>query len=229
MASQKMDATVDALLKKIREMGYWPAKALPTLEYVADERGWSSLEKLEQWLNQLDEAASKENRLKGIAYEKSFNHSLGLPQQDFTVFSPWGTWKSDNTDFPTPLQKAFCDVLKHGKSDTLNPIIDLASLQPDLEFMLEPGRKGDKDDKSPSLANALADFVNSCPQESKPIIRFLVGTENATTRKELWSGGKKTLMTDIFWKLEDGTRKPRITHPNAMLFVGYYNPNFKPK
>jgi len=230
MASQKMDAAVDAFLKKVREAGYWPLKALPTLEYAADERGWGSLKKLVEWLDLLDQAASEENRLKGIAYEKTFNTSLGFDKQDFTVFSPWGSWTSDyKRNYPTPLQKAFCDVLEQGKSNTLNPVIDLASLQPDLGFFLDEGKQGESDGKYPCVADAVANFVNNCPENSKPVIRFLVGTESAKKRKELWSGEKETLMTDIFWELKDGKRVPRIKHLNAMLYVGYYNPNFNPK
>lgn len=186
-----------------------------------------SLDKLEEWLQNLDEKAPEDARLKDVSYQKSYNESLGLlpnDPMDFTVFMPWEAWDQENQrNFTAPLQKALVDVISHGFSDTRSPFVDLASLMPHLHFLAESGK--DKDGKHvPSVVEALADFVNCCDHSSTaPVIRFLIGDDAAKSRGETW--GQKSLFTDLFWR--DGA--PLVKHPKARIYVGYYNPNFRPK
>ena len=196
-----------------------------------------SLVKLEQWLNELDDATTDpELRLKGTSFEKSFNESLGLPKlpggtvdpMDFTVFAPWGSWAQEGQrGYPTPLQEAMLDVLAHGASDTTTPLIDLAALKPDLKFFTESGT--DKNGKAiPCVAQAITDFIDSCdPVKTTPVLRFLVGDDHPNTRDQAWN--REDVFTDLFWPKEGGQRVHRVKHPKARIYVGYYNPNFHPR
>lgn len=128
--------------------------------------------------------------------------------------------------YPTALQGAILDALKAAKENAAGvktPFIDFASLKPDYEdkfkFFLESGNE------LPSIADALADFVNSFPDDSEPVIRYLNGDERGSTPKDVWNEHEKCFRAIFFGPGKDG--QPRFRHPKAQLFVGYYCPNFK--
>lgn len=128
--------------------------------------------------------------------------------------------------YPTALQGAVLDALKAAKENAAgvkSPFIDFASLKPDYDgwfkFFLESGKD------LPSIADALADFVNSFPDDSEPVIRYLNGDERGSTPKDVWNDHEKCFRAIFFGPGKDG--KPRFRHPKAQLYVGYYCPNFK--
>ena len=204
----------------------------------------TTLETLEGWLTDLDNASSKELRLSGVSFETTFNHSLGLPNDPlgFTVFAPWKSWPQEaatleaieeqakvpqpqgntTTLYPTALQGACLEILDANQpKDTENPFIDLASLKPDSKIFLESGNG------KPSVAAALAEYVNSFPDDAKPVIRFLVGTETSRPPTQAWKEDAHIYNEIFFGPGPDG--KPLFRHPEARLYVGYYVPSFKPE
>jgi hypothetical protein len=190
-----------------------------------------SLAKLETWLTDLDNRAPPQLRLKDSSFQKSYNESLGLSKDplDFTVFIPWSSWDQEgkNTTYPAPLQKNILEVLARGSSDTKTPFVDFASLVPTRKFMLESPEDGHFEG---SVADAIVQFIKRCDKTTSPVIRFLVGADGSKSRGDVWDGQNKTLFTDIFWETtSDGQYKPRVDHPNATIYVGYYNPDFQPK
>lgn len=192
-------------------------------EVVDDFAASATLDYLERWLNRLDNAAPDGLHLNGIAYDKSFNESFAIDekfQDDFTVFSPWGTWARERENirtYPTPAQQALIDVLTRGiKAGDSKCFIDIATLLPAPEFWTEsgPGKK--------SVIDTIADAVNKCSTDAEPVIRFIIGDQDAKQRTEVYDGDR---ITKIFW---DG-KNPKITHKKARLYVGYYSPNFHPR
>ena len=213
------------------------------------------VERLETWLQEIDFTYRSQTydpqdpTLEGVSFKKSYNESTGLqgvenllgndnPLQgaenllqgvknpkDFPVFMPWGDWPSENVkkDFPAPLQQAFKDVFASLDSDNRVPFIDMASLSPHKDFFLEKGADG----KGVSVIDSIIKFMNNFKDsEQKPIIRFLIGDDNAnnTAEKSLQDG--INVMQNLFWEA-DGS--PRINHSKAEIHFGYYNPDFKPK
>jgi hypothetical protein len=195
-----------------------------------------NIDRLEYWLKEIDEiytGQTKDPTLEGVSFKKSYNDSTGLKgndPMDFTVFMPWGGWSSDqvgNKSFPAPLQKAIMDVFSSLNSDTQAPFIDMASLKPDIEFFKESGEGANG--KNVSVINTIIDFVNNFKDESKtPIIRFLIGDEDATRNRDAAAEWGRTLLTRLFWRNENSIWVPRITHPKAEIHFGFYNPDFKP-
>lgn len=190
------------------------------------EQGEVNLEKLYKWLNDLDGRAPKDLQLKRLAYDWSSNDYLGLSGQkdDFTTFMPWGSWdRENNRDYPAPLQQAMINVLNKGKEfsqTTPFPYVDLASLKPQEGFLTVAGGSGSK-----SVRDTIVDFIGSCDKKSYPVVRFLIGDDTAQSRNQAWSGANRDLLTRLFW--DHG--KPRVDHPNAKIYVRYYNPDFNPK
>ncbi|KAJ9654562.1 hypothetical protein H2201_008983 [Coniosporium apollinis] len=192
-------------------------------DLIQDSAGSATLENLLGWLDRLDKAAPDGLHLSGIVYDKSYNESFPIDkkfQDDFTVFSPWGTWareRENNRTYPTPAQQALIDVVSQGiKADDSKCFIDIATLLPAPEFWTESG-SGKK-----SVIDTIADAVNACSPNAEPVIRFLIGDQDATKRTEVYDGDR---ITKIFWN----DNEPRIKHAKARLYVGYYSPNFHPR
>ena len=180
-----------------------------------------SIRDLEGLLKGLDSTASKDTRLEGVAFEQTYNESLGLPGQtpDYLVFIPWRKWPGDplpqGTHYPSALQEAFKDVLKHG-ADPKTCFIDIITLNPHAEFFNEPGT-------TECVADAIADAIDQTDESVTPVIRFLAGTEDNKTAETVWNENKAKFEA-IFWR--DG--KPLVKkNKHARLYVGYYSPNFK--
>lgn len=218
-----MDALPD-----ISSMMDWSSMLTYMAETLTDTGATATLANLEKWLDRLDNSAPAGLRLKGISYDKSYNDALGAPgiPDDFTVFAPWGTWArgvagQENRDFPTPVQAAVLDVLAKGTAGSNQVFIDIASLNPSPWFFTESDKE--------SIAENIAKVIKSAPKDSQPIIRMLIGDDSASSRETYWQGWKSDMIKSIFWKKEYGNWNPRIEHPNARIYVGYYNPNFHPK
>jgi hypothetical protein len=189
-----------------------------------DLGGTATLENLYGWLERLDKAAPAGLKLNGIAYDKSYNDSFAINenlQDNFTVFAPWGTWAREQVkdrSFPTPTQQALIDVVSQSiKPGDTKCFIDIATLNPTPDFWTQDG-SGKK-----SVIDTIATAINGISPDVEPVIRFLIGNPDAKARTDLNDG--RWRMRDIFWTNEG----PRIQHPKARLYAGFYNPNFHPK
>jgi hypothetical protein len=188
-------------------------------------------------------------RFDGLAYGITNNDVLGLPGGGpFTVLSPSTPFGEApykkavqvNSDgkpagiFPgrMPIQEAFKAVLAQGyelSKDQTTVFIDIADLD-DLGDGRNSGNpifftEGDKE--KTSVAEAICNLVNKIPQDKKPVIRFLRGTETAAALDDKFWQVRRPGIEAIFWKDEGGQLVPRISHPKAEIHVGYYSPNFK--
>lgn len=195
----------------------------------------ATLDSLYDGLERLNKAAPDPGlKLDGIAYDKSFNDSFAINkefQDNFTVYAPWGTFaredkiqqKEDGSapapeekgerSFPTPTQQALIDVVTQSiKKDDTECFIDIATLSPSADFWCEGEDK--------SVIATIGAAIDQLGSNVKPVIRFLVGDEGARARKDY---DPKWMMNNIFW-----SKGPRIRHPNARLYAGFYSPNFHP-
>lgn len=207
------------------------AKSIFNLFVNAPTReGVPNLDNLTKWLRDVDSKYQSGNKWEGKAFDYSHNTSFGFSNKPdaFMVNIPWGSWQSADSstakDYPTPLQKGFLDLIDEAKKTKAGRVfIDLASLKPESNFFTDPNKAG-----SPkSIRDALVDYINGLPENTMPVVRYLIGDDNAQTRQKAWSGADATLFTDLFWQRDGNVMRPRINHANARLYVGYYNPNFK--
>lgn len=189
-----------------------------------------TVSKLEGWVKNLD-GNFEQNRLHGVSFETSIDNQLGFTgnKNDFTIFSPWGTWANEGgKHYPTPLQQGLIDAFHQAelaqKADyvSLNcPFVDFASLVPGTEFFTEEAGDGQ------SVAQRIADWLNAHDHKTtSPCIRFLVG-DNGSKGRDLSFHDEP--FTNMFWPQAHGKRTPLVTHPKARIYVGYYNPDFRPR
>jgi hypothetical protein len=200
----------------------------------------TSIDDLARRLEQIDSTFDKDTQLKHWSFEKTQNNSFGVKTSadkpdkgstDFTVFLNFDPkWPSKEivpgkpckdstevkTSFPSPLQKAFKQVLAAGE-DTMGKtcFIDMATLNPSSDFFNE----GDKE----SVATALLNAVDNIDLGEKPVIRIVCGDWVGGDPKtwESVSRGWRIKFEEMFWdKGESRLRKNK----NATLWVGYYRP-----
>lgn len=183
----------------------------------------TSIDDLERRLLLIDQTHDEGSRLKGIAFEKTQNVSLGLGKdlRDFPVFIPFGSWekaknapetKPEQLDasFPSPLQAAFKDVLDKGK-DSKMCFIDFTSLDPHKEFFMQGGAN--------SVANALIEAINDIKDESiTPVIRVVAGSDNTGDLLQ----DSRDKWRSIF---KEGAQE--IKNKKATLCVGMYRPELE--
>lgn len=188
-----------------------------------------TLDEIEADLKRLDPAGI----LNGVAYSKSFNTRLGVAPYatkpfDFSVFIPWGSWDVYNhrNDSPPPkipsqfgiaIQQVITAGVKDpsGQVDNKTCFIDLVHLgNPDTTFMTEANGEW------PGVVQTLAKYVDQMDPEMTPVIRFLTGSAE---REPKPSVATQSSYLDSFWP--NGSSVFR--HKKAMLYIGYYNPNFK--
>jgi hypothetical protein len=151
----------------------------------------TSIDDLTRRLEQIDSNFDKDTQLKRWSFEKMQNNKFGVPDStDFTVFLsfdpqwpdstkvPGKSIKDVETNFPSPLQNAFKQVLKAGQDpDKKTCFIDLATLNPDSGFFTEGGDQ--------SIADALINAIDEITDpELQPIIRIVCGdwSDNAPDR-----------------------------------------------
>jgi hypothetical protein len=195
----------------------------------------ASLKDLDGMLRMVQNVAGGTTDMRGLSWELSNNESLGFNKDqptDFKVAMPYGTWPNDvasiasDTNFPSPLQASFKETLIEGSKDSSVCFIDLLSLNPASIFFTEPEtKKGLTPEKALSLSHAIANVVNAVDPSKTPVIRFLCGTETTKARAAAWEEGDdcyKKRFEQMFWP----NGEPLITHPKAMLHVGYYSPSF---
>jgi hypothetical protein len=190
-----------------------------------------SLAYLEKKLKDIDKEFPSA-KLEGLAFQLTQNESLGLNghPSDFKVAIPHTKWPVTKglelpaTKFPSALQDAFKDVLKHGTKDKTTCWIDIATLNPAPEFFTESTGGDGKD----SVFQAIADVIEKIPHSESPVVRILVGIEGGDhkTREKLWEDSRNRV-AQMFWKKEGDKTVRRIEHPNAKLYVGYYGPTFE--
>ena len=184
----------------------------------------SSLDQLLAEIRKLDPLG----HLHGLAYEKTYNESLGITghPSDFYVFMPYGTWpaagikETPKTPPTSVLEDAIIDVLQAGAPDASpkDCFIDIVHLQGSVRDFFHQTTKNRK-----SIVDTLADIVNRTDKSATPIVRFLIGVQDISHQDQFWKD-ESNIYTDMFW--DQG--KPRTTHPKAQLHVAYYSPNFKP-
>lgn len=184
----------------------------------------ATLDNLHRWLERLDNAAPAGLKLNGIAFDKSYNDSFAINekfQDNFTVFQPWGTWaRKGDRSYPTPTQQAVIDVVAQSiKPGDTKCFIDIATLNPTSDFWTQD----DPNNEKKSVIDTIAAAINDVSPNAEPVIRFLVGDPSKQARTAKGEG--PGVFRDIFWNSEG----PRIQHPKARLYVGYYDPNFHPK
>ncbi|KAF2740120.1 hypothetical protein EJ04DRAFT_572427 [Polyplosphaeria fusca] len=203
----------------------------------------ASLLDLQARLRGIDEkfqTAELDTKLEGLAFELTKNESLGLnDKKAFNVNIPFRTWPPDvktgddlpKGKYPSALQEAFKDVLaagsklQNGDWDTTECWIDIVSLNPADWFFSENSFKSPYVplDKLDSVAKAIADVVNSIPNESNvtPIVRILAGADENLSASEYW-GKFGYRFQRMFWvqEKEGGDMVPLITNEKAKLFVG---------
>ena len=189
----------------------------------------TSIDDLAKRLEQIDSTFDEATKLKRWSFEKTLNNTFGVPESsDFSVFLSFDPkWPSKDqvpglpsnevkTEFPSPLQNAFKQVLQHGK-DSGNKVcfIDLASLNPETEFFTQGEDK--------SVAKALLEAVDCIDPQIQPVIRIVCGDwEDHNPGK--WDDGSRwrTMFEEIFWDQNGNSRLEK--NKNALLCVGYYRP-----
>ncbi|KAE9375127.1 hypothetical protein N431DRAFT_402426 [Stipitochalara longipes BDJ] len=180
-----------------------------------------SLDLLQTFLTGLD----PNGFLTNVSFSKTFNSQLGFGNDSFSPFQfiPYGNWSNyDNPVIPRPsvLEQAFADTIVKGHinsqgGDPDHSFIDILHLeQPFPGFFKEPLLLGDN--KGKTVVEVIADTVNSMHPTITPVIRFLVGNPKPP------QNGCPEEFTDVFWP----GQKSIFTHPNAMLYVGTFNPTF---
>ncbi|OAL38908.1 hypothetical protein AYO20_01659 [Fonsecaea nubica] len=193
----------------------------------------TSIDDLARRLEQIDSNFDKDTQLKGQSFDKTENNSFGVPDStDFTVFLsfepqwpdkvPGNSADDAPTKFPSPLQRAFKQVLKAGlDTDKKKCFIDLATLfdlttpSPPSGFFTEGGQE--------SVASALLSAVDEIDPEVQPVIRIVCGewSDDAPSKWEEDGKWRKTF-EEIFW---DGQGKSRLKkNKKAIVCVGYYRP-----
>ncbi|KAF3043873.1 hypothetical protein E8E11_005009 [Didymella keratinophila] len=141
--------------------------------------------------------------LKGYAYARTYNERLGLTRNpaDFHVGIPFNPWsKRTSGEFESTLGKAFKNVLREGLADVSKSdkqvFIDITQLSGGwVDFFYN--RK--KQAGSPNnLAHEIGALVHDLPETVTPVIRFLIGGDQAKDASSRWDELRNDF-NKVFW------------------------------
>lgn len=199
----------------------------------------TSIDELEAHLLEIDkdfkhdDTFAKGSQLAGVSFDKTLNAlTLTGEPKDFSVFIPWKVWTPglEFTDDNAPklgdsaLQEAFKHVLERGRflADNKMCFIDIAHLWDGVsEPFFEEGSSTSTDEKTKSVAKAIADVIDGVEGDSSEItVRFLVG-DFTMTKHTLESA--TNFINNIFWP----GKQPLVKNQkNARLYIGQYSPGW---
>jgi len=157
----------------------------------------------------------------GPAYSVGYNSMLksGNPDDPFDIFMfiPFNRWSQVDNKKKNVIADSFKEVIDAGLSGDIGKLclIDIALLdEPKVDFMHQTG-----------MIEYLAEALQRPKvKDVKTVIRLLVGSSNPSQRRDNFrSDGRLKIFQDIFWP----NGKNLITHSDATLIVGYYNPTLR--